>query len=196
MEDNILRLTVAPSLLPAFFPLLAKGFRAPSARGVSLFQFLREALKIEEAYIMRRVQTVFLDGKPVDDLRKAVVSEGSTVALSAAMPGLAGAVLRSRSPFAPMRSRPSASRAENGGADRTCRVRVKLFNLTVREIGPELLKNGVSVDGKDLAELFKDRSHRFQKELKDAAWRGRPITAQDLPHIGFPEAEVLLFVTT
>ena len=51
-------------------------------------------LGISESYLNERVQTIFLNGRAVDDLFGEVVGNNSTIALSAAMPGLAGAVFR------------------------------------------------------------------------------------------------------
>jgi len=50
------------------------------------------------------VQTVVLDALVVDDPDTATVRDGSTIALSAAMPGIAGCMLRKSSRYAPMRS--------------------------------------------------------------------------------------------
>ena len=45
-----------------------------------------------------------LDGKPVDDIGAALVQDGSTLALSAAMPGLVGATLRRGGAYSSFRS--------------------------------------------------------------------------------------------
>jgi hypothetical protein len=49
----------------------------------------------------RRVSTVCLDGHPVDDLDACLLGDGSRLALSGALPGLAGACLRRRRRLTP-----------------------------------------------------------------------------------------------
>ncbi|NJL58424.1 MAG: hypothetical protein HC887_00995 [Desulfobacteraceae bacterium] len=55
---------------------------------------LCDILEIPKDYVLNRISTIFLDGKPVDCLDTAFVRNHSVVSLSAAMPGLVGAVMR------------------------------------------------------------------------------------------------------
>jgi len=54
--------------------------------------------------VKEKISTIFLDGKAVDSPETALLREGSTLALSSAMPGLAGAILRRDGPYASLRS--------------------------------------------------------------------------------------------
>lgn len=109
---------------------------------------------VSDDYLDQRIQTIFLDGKVVDNVDTAVIRQGSTLALSAAMPGLAGATLRRGGAYAAMRSQISHKNntvddsAENGT------VMLKLFNIVALELGPMFLKQGIWIDGKNLKNFF------------------------------------------
>ncbi len=101
-----------------------------------------------------RVQTVLLDGKPVDDLQAARLGPGAVLALSGPMPGLAGATLRRAGFFASLRYQishaPGTSRDAEGGAFLT----LKLFNVLIRELGPRLFERGVVISGRELKSVL------------------------------------------
>jgi len=149
-----LGLTVPAERVACFFPLLQKGFVIRARLGSPVRAFLREELGLSGEYVEARIQTVFLDGKPVDDIDRALLGEGSTLALAPAMPGLMGAMLRRGGYYAPMRS---GITHRDGGAPQGAgqgHITVKLFGTALRELGPALLARGVVVDGGDLAQLL------------------------------------------
>jgi hypothetical protein len=126
-----------------------EGFALYGQEGQSLRDFMRGPVGMSDAYIEGSVSTVFLDYKPVDDLDGAVISPGCLVSLSAAMPGLVGAVMRRNSPYASFREAIShGAHAEQGegDGDRRCIVRVKLFNAVMREHGPLLVSRGILLE--------------------------------------------------
>lgn len=149
-----LGLTVPAERVACFFPLLQKGFVIRARLGSPVRAFLREELDLSDAIIEARIQTVFLDGKPVDDIDRALLGEGSTLALAPAMPGLMGAMLRRGGYYAPMRSGITHrdGLAPQGAGEG--HITVKLFGTALRELGPALLARGVVVDGGDLAQLL------------------------------------------
>jgi len=135
-----------------FSPLLQRGVFCPLAARCSVQDFLTGQLGIDPAYVRDRIATVFVDGSVVDDLETATLRPGSTLTLSAAMPGLVGATLRKGGFYSAMRSEISWK------ADDTVRqrldgppdtIRLKLFNTVLREIGPTLLVRGVLVDRRE-----------------------------------------------
>lgn len=132
-----------------FSGLLQRGVFCPISARCPVGDFLTGELGIDPAYIRDRIATVFLDGSVVDDLTTAIVRPGSTLTLSAAMPGLVGATLRRGGFYSAMRSEISwkaadGERDEADGPPGT--VRLKLFNTVLREIGPAVLRRGVMVD--------------------------------------------------
>ena len=135
-----------------FSGLLQKGVFCRLDAPCTVGDFLVGPLGLDPAYVRDRIATVFLDGSVVDDLASATLRPGSTLTLSAAMPGLVGATLRRGGFYAAMRSDISwraddrtASLAD-GPPDA---IRLKLFNTVLREVGPEVLRRGVLIDRAD-----------------------------------------------
>jgi hypothetical protein len=167
-------LTVAPEAAAQLLPLFGEGIEVAGREGGSLEEFLNRELGIPVAYLRERVQTAFLDGRAIDDLAAARAADGATVALSAAMPGLAGAVLRRGGFYADMRRQ--ISHAAPGAAPGVAQIRVtvKLFNLVARELGRELLARGVTVPAARLRSLLGRRGPAFWDACRSAAIDGRP----------------------
>jgi hypothetical protein len=132
-----------------FSMLLQRGVFCPLATRCSVQDFLTGQLGIDPNYVRDRIATVFVDGSVVDDLETATLRPGSTLTLSAAMPGLVGATLRKGGFYSAMRSEISwkaddDARQRLDGPPNT--IRLKLFNTVLREIGPTVLRRGVLVD--------------------------------------------------
>lgn len=148
-----IRLNLQESWIPLFRPLLEKGVVIETVTGCTIRDFLCNELGLCSDYLDRRVQTLFLDGRPVDDPDRAMVTDGATVALSAAMPGLLGATMRKAGRYAAMRESISGSEPACGICQKSGRVTVKLFNFVAREFGLHLLQRGVEVDGTALQQI-------------------------------------------
>jgi hypothetical protein len=150
-----LSLRVPPGRLGAFFPLLQKGATVPAYVGCSLKSLLCDQLGIDADFVAKRILTVFCDSQPVDDLDRTIIRDGSSVALSAAMPGLVGASMRRGGQYAALRR--GISHGEDSGADARAggTVRIKLFNLLLAEVGPRILSRGVLLEREDLVELLR-----------------------------------------
>lgn len=129
--------------------LIQRGVWCRATTPVPLLVFVTEQLGFDEAYVRSRIETIFLDGMVVDDLEGSVVHDGSTVTLSAAMPGLVGATLRRGGYYRAMREGISWSTLADADGPTPAApglVRVKLFNLVLREKGADLLRRGVLLD--------------------------------------------------
>jgi len=147
-------LAVPSERLACFFPLLQRGFAVPARPGSPVGAFLREELGLSAATIEARIQTVFLDGRAVDDIETALLGAGSTLALAPAMPGLMGAMLRRGGYYAAMRSGITHRAGAAPQADGAGRITLKLFGTALRELGPAILSRGIEVDGDELASLL------------------------------------------
>lgn len=145
-------LTLATDELSGFFPLLQRGVTVPALVGRSLKEFLCEELHVPAEYVSGRITTIFLDNSPVDDL-DSIIREGARVSLSAAMPGLVGAVMRRSGFYAALRQgithAESASQVEAASGT----VRLKLFNLLLPELAPLILARGVLLERSELDAL-------------------------------------------
>jgi len=190
-KTSRLTLTVAADGLSRFLPLLGQGFTLKRPAGASLEDFLCRACGIAPDYLRDRVQTVFLNGKAIDDLAAAEVSDGATIALSAAMPGLAGAVLRKGGAYAAMRRQISHTSPGGSRAGGPVSVNIKLFNLVAREIGPGFLEQGVLIRGADLQDFFRRQDRGFGKIGRAADIDGRPVDFEKVPEI-IPENRLIL----
>jgi hypothetical protein len=155
-------LTVTEERLPHFCLLAGGGWTMAARVGCSVEDLLCGQWGVSREYLADRVGTIFLDGRVLDDPRRAAVADGSTIALSAPMPGIAGAMLRRGSHYAAMRSQISHAGQSAPPAAREGRVVLKLFNLVQGELGPAMLARGVQLPGKALADLFRGRSAAFR----------------------------------
>ncbi|MBW2441881.1 MAG: hypothetical protein JRH12_15490 [Deltaproteobacteria bacterium] len=147
-------LTTKDELVTIFYQLLGQGFRVNIQSGCSVKELLCNQLGIHEDYLNERIKTIFLNAKVVDEVDSAYVDDDSVLALSGAMPGLVGAILRSGGMYAGMRNQIShtINEASTHGAD--AQITLKLWNLVVRELGPTFLQNGILIKGKDLQDLI------------------------------------------
>jgi len=157
-EEDLFRIVLTANDLQIITPILQKGFQIHELTDISLNHLLKTRWNLTDDFIRERIGTIFLDSKPVDDLDRTVIRSGAVLALSAAMPGLVGAVMRRGSPLAVFRDTIScvdetACISESNGT-----ITIKLFNTLMKDLGPMFLKNGMIVDIKDLDSLSRDLS--------------------------------------
>jgi len=156
-------LRITRDQLEVFFPMLQRGVTVQAAVGCPLGELLCAQLGIPQEYVAGRITTIFLDNRPVDDLERSLIHEGSRVTLSAAMPGLVGATMRRSGYYATLRQ--GITHAEKGGAVREGQgtVRLKLFNLLLPELAPVILARGILLARDELDALLKelDPTSRF-----------------------------------
>ena len=145
-----LSLVVDVKLVPLFFQLLGHGFCVNVQTGGSVKDLLCGQLGIHEDYLAQRIKTIFLNSRVVDDVNTAIVDRDATLALSGAMPGLVGAILRSGGYYAPMRSQISHEKNTALTQLKDGQVTLKLWNLVVKELGPTFLERGIWIPVKRL----------------------------------------------
>jgi hypothetical protein len=194
-----LHLTVDEESIPFFLPLLTKGFRVKTKVGCSVRELICRHLGLSADYMDHRIQTIFLDGKAVDNVEDAVVDEGATLALSAAMPGLAGATLRRGGPYAAMRHQITHEGRSEEATTRDGTVILKLFNLVAKEIGSVFLTQGIQIDGKKMQRHFLNLPEHFWEKCHAVRIEGIDSTVKDLFDIKWEERLVFLkvvFATT
>ncbi len=166
-------LAVTNKGIPAFFPLLQRGFTIKAQVGCSIQDMLCRQFNINPDYIEERISTVFLDAKPVDDVESAIIRNGAILALSAAMPGLVGATLRRGGPISSFRSTITYSEKAECSDRQEGFVILKLFNLLLKELGPNFLKQGIWIPKNHLHEFVKQLPDIFSVELKKIEIDGR-----------------------
>jgi len=142
--------------------LLQRGFLIPCKGPVSLYDALSGLPGFDHDYIITRIETIFINGCAGDSLEQ-LLYPGDTVALSAAMPGLAGAIFRKGGPHAGLRSKPAVTqppRVKTAGF-----ITIKLFNMTATDTVKPLLARGILIKGATLARFFKARREQLQSLL-------------------------------
>lgn len=174
----LLSLHLKQKNLPRFFPLLQQGFLVKVPGGGSIRTILCRHLGLAVDYLEGRIQTIFLNGKPVDDVDAAMVGAGDTLALSAAMPGLVGATLRKGGFFAVLRAGISHREQGQKATGSEFLVSLKLFNLLTGELGPFFLEKGIWVTGAVLQDLLRRLPEDFREYCLAASLNGEALDMQ------------------
>lgn len=195
-----LSLTVREDRFPCFFQLLQRGFRIKVRKGMSLRTILCQQPGITPEYLEERIQTLFIDGKAVDDVSHAIPTEDSIVALSAAMPGLVGATLRRGGFYAAMRSQITHESEEEHPREEEIMIRMKLFNLLIRELGKGFLQKGLYVDCAVMEDFLKGQTPDFWEGCRAVDLDGKELSmgalhGMDWPCNGGDDCLVFLRVT-
>ncbi len=181
--------------LIAFFPLLQQGFLIKAQVGCSIRNLLCEQLGVVENYLINRIQTIILDGKPVDDENTATVNDGSTLALSIALGGALGASFRKAGLVAGFRS--GITHKEENMPPAACvegNLRIKLFNQVVEELGPVLLKKGIWINKEAAVGIFKERSDKYRSYILNVEKNGQEISLEQLAALNWSEAPEQIFL--
>ena len=175
-----LTLVVNAKLVPLFFQLLGHGFRVNVQTGTSVKELLCNQLGIHEDYLAQRIQTIFLNFKVVDDVNSAIVDRDATLALSGAMPGLVGAILRSGGFYAPMRSQISHAKDAPTSQLMNGQVTLKLWNLVVKELGPTFLERGIRIQGEEIRSLIERHWDAIKAGCKAVEIKEKPVAVDSL----------------
>lgn len=158
-------LTVAPEKLPLFTTVLQSGIEIMTPAGTSLGQFLGALPGFTPDYLANAVQTIFHNGNAVDDLTTPLHGQKPVLALSSAMPGLAGAIFRKNSFHAALRSEIKTI-LNDSFSGKTLTVTLKLFNTIALERGIELLRIGVYLPATTLSSFFRIRPGLLQAIMR------------------------------
>jgi len=190
-EIPSLALCLEGDCLTPFFYLLQSGFNLKIRVGMNVEATLTREFGLNPD-LLDKIQTVFLNGKAVDDLESSVVKEGSILALSAAMPGLVGATLRRGSYYAAMRSQITAAETQATTAPKEGMVTLKLFNLLISELAPIFLAKGILIEKKILLDFLAAQPHSFWASCKVARIDGNDIEPESVLQRHWPDADELI----
>jgi len=175
-----LSLIVKARLVPLFFQLLGHGFSVKVQTGTSVKKLLCHQLGIHEDYLAQRIQTIFLNAKVVDDVNSAIVDKDATMALSGAMPGLVGAILRSGGFYAPMRSQISHEENSPASQVKKGKITLKLWNLVVKELGPTFLEQGIWIEAEEVQSFIKRHLEALKIECQTVKLNDNPAEVDRL----------------
>jgi hypothetical protein len=146
---------IIPQKIDMFTSMLQAGIKIPTARGNSIGVFLEALPGFTADYITDAIQTIFLNGTATDDLETPLDGNNPVLAISAAMPGLAGAIFRKNSFHAALRTTKTAPVITSEQSQVT--VTLKLFNSIARDRGTELLHEGVVLDAESISQFLTTR---------------------------------------
>ncbi len=182
-------MSMDPPSIARFAAVLQAGFFRKADQGQTLFSFLSSLPGFSKDYIANRLQTIFLNGDSVDDMDLAFSGNSSTLALSAAMPGLAGSLFRKCSPLTALRKTAVQEKLSLSGS--AVVVQVKLFNVIAVEKGGELLAEGVVMNRDDLLSFLELRP-TLSGSVKAALLNGKPVSPMELGTCLEPHSKILL----
>ena len=129
---------------------LQSGFFISSPEGISIYDFLTEICAIESNYIQENIKTVFINNSPADNLHNVFIAPGMTCALSGAMPGLVGAMMRMGGYYSALRNEISCKEGQPAEKGKETAVKLKFFNRILNDLAPVFLKKGVFLKKDDL----------------------------------------------
>ncbi len=179
-KGSTLNLTLGGEQLSAFFPLLQEGVTVPARVGSTLADFLGEQLLLDTDYISSRISTIFMNNRPVDDIKTVLLHEGSVVALSGAMPGLVGATMRSGGYYAALRGGITYTDSDIDTAIRDGIIKLKVYNLLLPELTAPVLKRGVVFCPDDLLAFFRGQDQEFWNGCTDVLLNQSEIDPAEL----------------
>ena len=130
----------------------------------------------------------------MDDFKTAIVPDGGTLALSAAMPGLVGAVLRKGGLLSPFRSSISHRGTADTGNEHEGTVTIKLFNLLMAEIGGVFTTRGIRVRPASARHFFNRQPRSFWQSCKSAEVNGKAVPLGDLPQVDWQAIDGLVAI--
>lgn len=175
MEYDTLLLKCGDGLLSIFMPELQRGFYIRSYEGETVHSFLVDACCMDEDYIAEKIKTILINGGPVDDIFNTGLVGGTTCAVSGAMPGIAGAMMRMGSPYAPMRESITVKPSGSPESEKEILVTLKLFNVVMHDLGPDFLKNGILVDKERVLELFSSHGEEISSGCRAILFNNVPL---------------------
>jgi hypothetical protein len=164
-------------ILTHFYGVFQNGVQFRCKVGRSIEDLLMGQMGLNPKFVEEKINTIFLNGRCVDDLSSAVLVEGSVVAFSSALPGLAGATLRRGGAYAVLRDSITHTKNERFISQREGYITVKCFNLLMPELGRIFLEKGIFIDRAAGADLFKKEEGFWR--LVDAIEAGGKPLSQD-----------------
>jgi hypothetical protein len=183
-------LTIDEDQIQRFFHLLQQGFMVEVKVGCTIKKMFGQQFGISPEYLEGRIQTIFLDGKAVDNTDAAMVRDGSALALSAAMPGLVGATFRKGGCLASFRSQITHAPNDLFAQRQDGNITLKIFNLLLQEMGPQFLSKGILISGDVLVDFLRQQPPTFWTGIKTATLDGQELDLRGIVEEGWPGKQI------
>jgi hypothetical protein len=159
-------LDVPLSKLRIFHFLLQQGLRIETTVGGSVQDFLIRQLGLNPEVIDEKIQTIFLNGKAVDDPGQAFLTDGASLALSGALPGLVGATMRRGGFYSTLRNSITFQGGSGFQGPRKGQIALKLFNILLKDLGPRILENGFMIEESKLLDFLRWKEAKLADECR------------------------------
>ncbi len=185
---------VPPSKLRIFHFLLQQGLRLETPVGGSVQDFLVRQLGLNPEVIDEKIQTIFLNGKAVDDPGQAFLTDGASLALSGALPGLVGATMRRGGFYASLRNPITFQGGSGFQESKNGTIVVKLFNILLKDLGPRILENGFMIEESKLLDFLRGNESKLADECQIRDGDGIEIPYRNLLVAPSDEPGKYLFV--
>lgn len=193
-ELQHVRLEIDARLISGFLKMIEQGFKLKVKTGLTIRELLCGQFGVSGEYFDNRIQTIFLDGKAVDNVDAAGIEDNSRIALSAAMPGLVGATFRKGGRYAPLRGTISYSKEKKSIVRGEGKITLKLFNMIAKELGPVFLRKGVIIDGNAFQNFVSDNLEDLKAACSSIHLNNAKISVTRLKELKWADREVFLQV--
>jgi hypothetical protein len=181
MKPNFI-FDVTPAKRKTFHFLLQQGLRIETPLGSSIQDFLVGRLGLTPEVIDEKIQTIFLNGKVVDDPGQAFLTDGAFLALSGALPGLVGATLRRGGFYSSFRHSITLQGGTRTGGSQKGSIVLKLFNILLEDLGDQILEKGFMIEQSKLLDFLR----------RNEATLGEECQIRDVDGIEIPYRRLLI----
>jgi len=175
-SDLGIKIYSGPEIISRFYNIFQGGFLFPCQVETSIEDLLSRQLGLKPEFVQEKINTVFLDGSCVDDISSATLKDGSVVAFSSALPGLAGATLRRGGHYACMRDSITHVNKNRPDVRREGHITIKLFNLLMAELGRVFLEKGIVLNRHDAMELLQQDNEEIRMQGDRVFTGERPLS--------------------
>lgn len=128
---------------PSWKLIMQSGVGLSVTVGIPLADFLSSELGLS-AKSQVFIDSVILDGMPVDDPTTAIVADGSRLALAAGLPGIAGLAMKRNSAVKALRG-PITHMKKEEPKPQPGRITLALYSLVLPALGGHFLQKGLLV---------------------------------------------------
>jgi len=181
-EEELVTITLAPTAeqISRLCTVMHNRCHVKVECGKPLSDLLYNQFQIPFEYVRVEIKVIFLECSPVDNLETAIIKDGATLALSAAMPGLVGAAMRRDGELNWMRSGISYHEGETEHREEPGLLKIKLFNKVMADLGESFLRRGVYLQSKYLSEFLTRFAPDFWNDGITIAKNGETISSDEL----------------
>ena len=121
----------------------------------------------------------------MDSIDSAIIREGSTLALSSAMPGLVGAGMRRGGYYSVLRNTITYNEPGDCKPEKEGLLKIKIFNLLLPQLGPIFLERGVYVQTLELTRFLVGQPSGFFESLRKVMLEGELLEISLLTRPGW-----------